>query len=770
MRFLSRLSLKAKIISISMLVASVVFLLATAFLIFFQIYQYRINLNHTIDAIASVNSYHNKSAIEFDDKDAASKGLASFVAEPSVLVATIFDKQGNSFAEFKKDSFIDSLTLEVFKDQNIFYSQDHFYFSKQIMDGKEVLGTIGIKVDLGPFYSSLKVAFTAGILFLVVALMLSFLLAWILQRLVTKPIIGLVETSKRISSTNNYGVRAIKTSLDETGLLVDTFNVMLSQIEARDRELSEQSFQLAQALEQAKTVSQAKSTFLATISHEIRTPLNGIQGSLHIIKNSNIGERERRFADIAIGSCEGLSSIINDVLDLSKFKPGKMTLELQEVRLSDVLKQVIQMQRSRADEKGLLLGYLFDNSVPDVVLADKTRLSQILINLVGNAVKFTTEGSVEMRVSSVNQDSKARIKFEIIDTGIGIPQDKIKYLFTPFTQADTSTTRKFGGSGLGLAICRELVELMGGDIGIMSVEGRGSTFWFEVPLSVLTDKSESRYLYKLVPSSVHVYILSRRDDHRRLLQRQFLSWEIDAVSCESVDEFLKKYTERSSFTILFVTDDILEVNSEFISPSLSCVIISKEENLEVLKGKFSAEYNSLEFISYPASQSQLFDSMMNLYALKGRMPKRVENEALKLPLVVDKYPNAKVLVADDNEVNKIVIKELLRYHEIEACVVSDGREAVDRFVSESFDLLFLDLHMPVMDGLEACRTIRDLEKAKIPDSSIAVPVVALTADVTVEIKECCREVGMNSYLSKPMDPKKLAEILSQYLDDKKVIS
>jgi two-component system, sensor histidine kinase and response regulator len=549
-----------------------------------------------------------------------------------------------------------------------------------------------------------------------------------------------------------------------SGLLLVAF--LLVQMDTNEKAKARE--ELGKAKEMAETASQAKSTFLATMSHEIRTPMNGILGMTDLVLDTELTAEQRDNLGLVKYSAESLLSIINDILDFSKIEAGKLELEAIPFGLRECLGETMKMLRFRAQVKGLELTYEVKPEVPEAFLGDPGRIRQILINLIGNAVRFTEQGQIFVSVEEQSQLPAASwLRFAVKDTGIGIPADKQKTIFEAFSQADGSMARRYGGTGLGLTICVRLIEMMGGRIWVESQPGEGSTFFFTVRLALQSTPSAPPA--PLDPEQLRdlpALVVDDNRTNRGVLEEMLNRWGMKPIAVGSGRAALEALEIAKStghpFSLMLLDRSMPEMDGFALAerirqvPDLAGVtIVMLTSAGHPGDGARCRELGIGAYLVKPVRPSELFDSICQVLQ-KGSLK---TNPPLVTRHTLREGPRSRVLLAEDNAVNQTLAVRLLEKRGYAVVVVENGRAAMAALEREHFDAVLMDVQMPEMDGLEATAAIR----AKEETAGGHIPIIAMTAHALKGDEERCLSAGMDAYISKPIRTSELFETIERVI-------
>lgn len=778
-----------KMILILLMASTIAVIVASAAFGISEAINLRANAATKAATLGDVVGSNSTAAITFDDADLAAQVLGSISADHNIEYARMFDSDGRVLAtypdelsEYPSATFLTSLYANVShtaEPAERFNGLQFLDTVRPIFFDDELIGFLHVRSSLQEVVATMQRIALLAVAAVLVAIAIAWLVSDHLQSLISRPIVSLSHLMKRVTTEQDYALRAWPSSGDEIGQLMVGFNEMLEQISGRDIKLAETNEALTRAIREsihakntAESANRAKSDFLARMSHEIRTPMNGVLGMSELLLASNLTGGDRKFAETIQESGEALLNVINDILDFSKIEAGKLSLEQQSFDLIDVIEGVVDLLYNRAHDKGVELIGAISPGINTVVRGDAARLRQVLMNLVGNAIKFTDNGEIVLRLSELRDaDGGSHFRFSVKDTGIGIAKQNVALIFDSFAQADVSTTREYGGTGLGLAISKQLVELMNGTINVESTLAEGSKFWFTLPLPVVDNKpaKQSRAMDSL--TGIRALIVDDNETNRTLLKELLSAWDVESDTANGAAEATEilnfRASNREYFNIVLL---------DYLMPGTDGMALAGEIKARtdlgdpgiLMLSSAGTDYvdeeleNSVvdQLLAKPLRRAQLYRAIVKVLQ-NGKDKDAEPTSRIKKPKLDSLELNLSVLLVEDIPINLMVARHMLQGLGCEVREAQNGQEALDAIAEKRPDLVLMDCQMPVMDGYTATRNYRALEG----NTNDRLPIIALTANALEEDRQRCLDAGMDDFISKPFKREMLLTILKQWKTD-----
>ncbi|MBF0455305.1 MAG: response regulator [Magnetococcales bacterium] len=752
------LSIRTKLTGMMTLISGITLLLATLTFTVTNYFSEQQKLRKDVQIQTRIIALNSRAALVFDDPDTASSILRALEPATSIDKATLFSEDKIIFAEYHRnpnDTSHAQVTL-MDKGETVRFESDWLIIQEEILLGEEVVGYLVIQANLYALQDEIGWSVLLGTGVLSVALLIALILTFWFQRIISGPIESLRMASIEVGK-GRFDTTIEVDSEDEIGQLAKTFRKMVS-------DLADQRTKLEQA-------TRAKSEFLANMSHEIRTPMNAVIGLSDLALQGDISSQQRDYLTKISNSSRSLLRIINDILDFSKIEAGKLELESTDFYLREVFEHLSDLFRAQTAKKHLELILCVSDECRYELYGDSLRLEQVLLNLIGNAVKFTDEGEIEVQVATVEESSdQVVLQFSVRDTGIGLSPEHAAKLFTAFSQADNSTTRKFGGTGLGLSISQRLVEMMSGQIWVESQTGQGSTFYFTTTFNRRLGGEEHDMIPPDEMEHLRALVVDDNQSSRQALSRMLTLFSFISVEAASGPEALTAIhlaaEEGKPFQLVLVDwlmpdmdgiETIRKINNEIPNGNKIKTVLLTSFDQEESYGLEGAEVGVDGFVGKPVNCSLLFDTIMDIFGMDVAKAFRIRQDDVDPTEVIKQIGGARVLLVEDNAINRQVACEILYGIGLQVEVAEDGEVALEKVSQETYDVVLMDIQMPKMDGYEATRLMRSDEQLAM------LPIIAMTAHAMTGDYEKSLEVGMNDHVPKPIDKKKLYAALIKWV-------
>ncbi len=785
MRFasFSKLPIRKKLIVLSVLIAGGALFIFTLISAFAQVRVMRQamvdNLTILSESIADLSS----AALSFSDQGGAEDILGTLHADPDIEVAAVFDADGTFFAAYFKggNNNQDGFRQEIQADTHGFIFQDNSYkfqIFRSILVQDKTIGTLYLLSNSDRMVAHLINSAMLLMFSMIAVFVATVIVSTRLQGLITRPVSLLASTARKISEKGNYALRVEKSSDDEIGQLIDDFNTMLAGIQERDAELQEhrqnlevlvadRTEELRAKRDEALAAALAKSEFLANMSHEIRTPMNGVIGVLSLLQDVPMTQEYRRLLETATRSADSLLLIINDILDFSKIDAGKIVFESIPFDLRELMEETSALFIDTVNLKDIDLTCFIPVDTPCFIQGDPTRLRQIVTNLLSNAVKFTEKGVVKIEVSVKKRNgAELELIFAVEDSGIGIAEEVTGTLFEKFTQADGSTTRKYGGTGLGLSVCKQLVEKQGGEIGVRSRLGFGATFWFTMPFEIHEDSCQVVPYGKL--QGKKCLLVDSSVNNSRVIEHYLRYCDVevevycDAQSCLSRLEEMHRGSEVVADALL-INHHLNDIDGLQLAETVHRKYGERAPKMILLSSttfvKAQLRQSGIRStLIKPIRQLDLYNSLAHFVVReKEQFLKESSNDRKK---IIPAGLYGSILLVDDEPINQKIAKAILQKCGLHTEIAVSGMEALKMTAEKDYSVVLMDIQMPEMSGYEATELIRKRESQNGTQRSV---IIAMTANAMSSTRKRCFEAGMDDFFTKPIKPDVLAERLRPWL-------